>query len=108
MMINTGVNEKNLLIKAYVIKDLFRILIIVGVNIINHVILVEYLDYKNWECKKRLVNKLVERSSIEECTENIDEARLVEINSTECKYNSCTVYIYCVIPNNFYNQHWNW
>ena len=60
----------------------------------------EYLDYKNCECKKRLVNKLVERSSAEECTENIEETRLVEINSTECnsvenkcKHNSCTLYI---------------
>ena len=42
-----------------------------------------------------LVNKL-----IEECAENIDKTRLVEINSTECnsienkcKHNSCTLYI---------------
>ena len=53
----------------------------------------EYLDYKNCECKKILVNKLVERSSAEECTENIEETRLVEINSTECKHNSCRLYI---------------
>ena len=57
-------------------------------------LLSEYLYYKNYKCKKRLVNKLVE-----ECTENIDETRLVEINLTECnsvenkcKYNSCTQY----------------
>ena len=50
--------------------------------------------------QKRLVNKLVEPSSTEECTENIEETRLVEINSTECnsdenkrKQNSCTQYI---------------
>ena len=50
--------------------------------------------------KKILVNKLVERSSAEECTENIEETRVVEINSTECnsvenkcKHNSCTLYI---------------
>ena len=48
----------------------------------------EYLDYKNCKCKKRLQNKLVE-----ECTENIEEIRLVEINSTKCKHNSCTLYI---------------
>ena len=60
----------------------------------------ESLDYKNCECKKSLVNNLVERSSAEECTENIEETRLVEINSTECnsvekrsKRNSCTLYI---------------
>ena len=33
----------------------------------------EYLDYKNCECKKRLVNKLVECSSHEECTENMKQ-----------------------------------
>ena len=60
----------------------------------------EYLDYKNSKCKKSLVNKLVERRSAEECTENIDEIRLVEINSTECnsvenkcKHDSCKLYI---------------
>ena len=42
-------------------------------------LLSEYLYYKNHKCKKGLVNELVE-----ECTENIDETRLVEINSTEC------------------------
>ena len=56
----------------------------------------EYLDYKNCECKKRLVNKLVDHSSAEECIDNIEETRLVEINSTECnsvenkcKHSSC-------------------
>ena len=52
-----------------------------------------YLDYKSCECKKRLVNKLIEHSSAEECTENTDETRLVEINSTECKHNFCAIYI---------------
>ena len=52
-------------------------------------------DFSEWKCKKRLVNKLAE-----ECTENIDETRLVEINSTECnsienkcKHNSWTPYV---------------
>ena len=55
----------------------------------------EYLDCRNCECKKRLRDKLAE-----ECTEDIGETRLVEINSTECnsienkcKHNSCTLYI---------------
>ena len=39
---------------------------------------------ENRECKKRLADKLVE-----ECTENIEETRLVETNSTECKHNFC-------------------
>ena len=60
----------------------------------------EYLDYKNCKCKnKRLLNILAERSSAEEYTENIEETRLVETNSTECnsveskcKYNFCALY----------------
>ena len=58
------------------IKDLFGVLVIVSVNVIN---LTEYLDYKSCRCNKTLVNKLVE-----ECTENIEETRLVKINSTKC------------------------
>ena len=34
----------------------------------------EYLDYENCKCRKKLVDKLVE-----ECGENIDEAKLTEI-----------------------------
>ena len=40
MMINAGVNAENWLIKAYEIKDLYRTLVIVSVNVTNHVILV--------------------------------------------------------------------
>ena len=49
----------------------------------------------NYECecygswlvsRKSLVNKLVECSFGEECTENFEETRLVEINLTECKH----------------------
>ena len=45
--------------------------------------------------KKRLVHKLVERSSPEECTEIIEETRLVEINSIQCNSvkNKCTLLI---------------
>ena len=39
-MISGGINAKNQLIKVYVIQDLFGILVIVSVNVINHVILV--------------------------------------------------------------------
>ena len=53
----------------------------------------KYLDYEKCKCKKRLVNKLTEHSSVQKCTENIDKTRLVEINVTECKHNSCTLYI---------------
>ena len=37
-------------------------------------------------CKERLVDKLSE-----ECTENIDETRQAEKNSTDCKHNSGTL-----------------
>ena len=52
----------------------------------------EYLDYSNCKCRKRLINKLVE-----ECTENIEETKLVEKtsakNENKHKCSSCTVYI---------------
>ena len=40
MKINVDVNVKNLLIKVYVIKNLFEILVVANVNVINVVILV--------------------------------------------------------------------
>ena len=40
MKINADVNVKNLLIKVYVVKNLFGILVITNVNVINHAILV--------------------------------------------------------------------
>ena len=43
---------------------------------------VEYLDYKNCKCRKRLVGKL-----IEEYNENIAQTSLIKINSTKCKHN---------------------
>ena len=52
----------------------------------------EYFDYKNCKCKKRLVDKLVERSSSKECTKNIEETRLVE-NQNKHKCSSCMLYI---------------
>ena len=52
----------------------------------------KYLDYKSCKCKKRLADKLVE-----ECIENIEETRLVEItpakNENKHKRSSCTLYI---------------
>ena len=42
----------------------------------------DYLYYKKCKCKKKLVDKLVECSSAVECTENIDEVKIAEINST--------------------------
>ena len=56
----------------------------------------EYLDYKNCECKKKLVDKLVE-----ECNENIDEKELHQnkmiynsnLNDYEKICSSCTIYV---------------
>ena len=45
-----------------------------------------YLDYGNSKCRKRLVDKLVE-----ECDENVDEAKLAEIALFEHK-NKCVFY----------------
>ena len=55
----------------------------------------EYLDYKNCNCRKRFIDKLVE-----ECNENIDEAKLTEIalfkhkNKCVCSY---TVFVLAVV-----------
>ena len=46
----------------------------------------EYLDYENCKCRERLVEKLVE-----ECNDNIDEAKLTKIALFEHK-NECTCY----------------
>ena len=40
----------------------------------------EYLDYENCNCRKKFVDKLVECSSAEECTENIDEVKIAGEN----------------------------
>ena len=61
------------------IKDLFGIRVILSVNVINHVILVsETTKIVSAKKKKKKVDTLVE-----ECTENIEETRLVEITSVE-------------------------
>ena len=52
MMINVGVNVKNWLIKVYVITDIFGILVIVSVNVINHVRLVSIWITKIVNIKK--------------------------------------------------------
>ena len=57
--------------------DFFRILVRVNINVMNHMICtrrwehwqhLEYLDYVNCKCRKRIIDKLVEK-----CNENIDE-----------------------------------
>ena len=52
----------------------------------------EYLDYENCKCRKKLTDKL-----IDQCTETIEETKLVNITFTENENNyecgSCIVYI---------------
>ena len=59
MMINADENVKNLLTKEYVIKDLFEILAIVNVNVINHVMLenIQIMKIVNGE-KDQLIKQL--------------------------------------------------
>ena len=40
--------------------------------------------------KKKLVDKLAE-----ECTENIDEAKVTEITENKCKF-SCAIYVFII------------
>ena len=46
----------------------------------------EYLDYENCNCRKKLVDKLVD-----ECTESIDEVKIAEVTLTE------KVLAYCIV-----------
>ena len=56
----------------------------------------EYLNYENLKCRKKLVDRLVD-----ECTETVEEVKLVKItlaeNESENKYSSCTMYIVLMI-----------
>ena len=50
-----------------------------------------YLDYKNCKCRKRLIDKLIEK-----CNENIDGNKMIynsTLNVYRKIYNSCAVYI---------------
>ena len=64
------------------IKDLFGIRVILSVNVINHVILVSETT-KIVSAKKKKKKKKKFYTLVEECTENIEETRLVEITSVE-------------------------
>ena len=56
----------------------------------------EYLDYENYKCRKKLVDKLVD-----ECAETIEKVKLARLtlaeNESENKYCSCIVYIVLMI-----------
>ena len=55
----------------------------------------EYLDYANFQCRKRLIDKLVE-----ECTEDINEDEIIHnvtLNNHRKVCNSCTLYILLLV-----------
>ena len=58
----------------------------------------EYLDYEVGQCKKRLIDKLVE-----ECSEIIDEVKIAKIlfmDSTDDEHkctSSCTIYVILIV-----------
>ena len=52
----------------------------------------EYLDYENFKCRKRLVDRLVE-----ECNENIDEAKLTERALFKNKKECVCYYTVCIV-----------
>ena len=107
-MINVDANVKNWLIKVYAIKNMLGILVIVVKNdeceCDKSCDFGEYLDYENCKCRKRLVDKLVE-----ECNENIDEAKLTEIALFERKkvVRMLLYSFYCLGCNCFSNLHWD-
>ena len=72
------------------IKDLFRILRIVNMTVINYVMLENIKIIKFIKCRKRLVDKLVE-----ECSKNIDENNMISVtlNNHKNVCGSCTIYI---------------
>ena len=56
----------------------------------------EYLDSSNCKCRKKLFDPLVE-----ECTENIDETKIIIENENENENKNEN-------ENNSYDKHWNW
>ena len=68
---------------------------------------VEYLDYKNYKCRNKLVDTLVE-----ECNESIDGSEIlhnetldvIPLNDYKKVCNSCTIYIYSIIYFIFHNK----
>ena len=75
-----------------VIRDLFEILVIVNVSVNVSCDVGEYLDYKNCKCRKRLIDKLVEK-----CCENIDGNKVI-YDSTFNDYRTiCNSWAVCIV-----------
>ena len=52
----------------------------------------EYLDYSSCKCRKKLVDPLVE-----ECTENINEIKLIKVTVENENKDSCCSYVICKV-----------
>ena len=64
----------------------------------------EHLDYENCKCRKRLVDKLVEK-----CNKNIDKAKLAK--TTLFKHESefvCLHCLHCLGCNSLKSLQWDW
>ena len=57
----------------------------------------EYLDYKNCKCKKKIVDKLVERGFAGECTENIDQVKITRMDLFEHENECVSSYTISVV-----------
>ena len=84
------------MVKACAIKDIPGIQVIVNANAINYAMLVNIRIIQIVSAEKKLPGKL-----IDECTETIEETKLVNITFTEnennYEHNSCKVYIALMI-----------
>ena len=69
------------------IKDMFGIQVIV-VIVDKSCSIGEYIDHSSCKCRKKLINPLVE-----ECIENIDETKLVNITLENENNSRCTSYL---------------
>ena len=69
-------------------KNLFGIRVIVNVNVINLVILVDIQIIQISDIEKKIVDPLVE-----ECTENINETKLVNITAENENKDKCNSYV---------------
>ena len=81
-------NAKNWLIKVCVNKGFIWNLSNCGCECDKSYDVGEYLDYENYKCRKRLIDKLVE-----ECSENIDEKEIYPNKAISLVGNSWAIYI---------------
>ena len=92
MMINTGVNAKNQLIKVYTIKDIFEILVLVNGNVINHVMFMNIWIMKTIIAgKKQLINQL---KNVKKTKKKKKEPKItLAEDENKHKCSSCTLHI---------------